>query len=142
MINNKQPTRDEHGFTLVELLVVLTILSLLTGLVTVQAISYLESSKISTTKSQIANIATALDLYILDAGKYPTEDQGLTILIEAPTDSTSPWNGPYLASKTVPKDPWGSDYVYKITGRSFQLMSLGADKVPGGEDDDADIVSR
>ena len=135
----------QAGFTLVELLVVLAILSLLTGLVATQAINYLDSSRITSVKAQFANFETALDLYKLDVGRYPTEEQGLDILINPPeiTSQTSNirWNGPYLAGNSVPNDPWGNAYTYQITTNKYQLMSFGADGVEGGEGNEADITN-
>ena len=129
------------GFTLIELLVVLVILGLLAGLVGPRVIKHLGDSKTKTAILQIEELSSALDVYRLEVGRYPSSDQGLVALIEQPGGSEQ-WNGPYLRKKTIRKDPWGYDYHYKSPGENgaFDLFSLGADNTSGGEGEDRDVL--
>src|SRR3954463_3056730 len=102
----------ERGFTLVELLVVITIIGLIMGLVGPRVLNYLTESKAKAAKIQIESFASALDLYFLDNGRYPNTSEGLGALVQRP-GSTMSWNGPYLKGATVPNDPWGNAYVYR-----------------------------
>jgi len=133
--------RTNRGFTLIELLVVLVILGLLAGLVGPRVIKHLGDSKTKTAILQIEELSGALDVYRLEVGRYPSSDQGLTALIEKPSDAEQ-WNGPYLRKKTIRKDPWGYDYHYKSPGEhgAFDLYSLGADNSSGGEGEDRDVL--
>lgn len=130
------------GFTLVELLVVLAILGLLIGLVGPQVMKQFSGAKSDTARLQVADLGAALDLFYLDNGRYPTADEGLQALVQAPPDSTR-WNGPYLKKSKVPQDPWNQDYHYRFPGEhgAYDLYSLGADNQPGGEKDNADVLS-
>jgi len=139
VINRRQSVL---GFTLVELLVVLAILGLLAGLVGPQVMKFLGSSKTKTAALQIADLSATLDLYRLEVGRYPSDDEGLKALVENPGDAPN-WNGPYLKKSDVPKDPWGNDYLYRFPGEhgTFDIWSLGADGREGGEGENADVVS-
>ncbi|MEO1751954.1 type II secretion system major pseudopilin GspG [Thiofaba sp. EF100] len=130
------------GFTLIELLVVLVILGLLAGLVGPQVLKYVGRSKSDTARLQIAQLGAALDLYLVDIGRYPTTDEGLGALVSAPSGVRN-WNGPYLKKGFVPKDPWGHDYTYRAPGQHgpYDLFSLGADNRQGGTGEDADVNS-
>ncbi len=131
------------GFTLVEILVVMVILGMLFGLVGPRVIDYLSRAKADVARIQLENIATALDLYRLDVGRYPSQEEGLRALVEEPT-GVKRWTGPYLKDRTMPLDPWDRDYLYAIPGShdgSFDLSSLGSDGVEGGEDEAADITN-
>lgn len=130
------------GFTLVELLVVLAILGLLAGLVGPQVMKFLGSSKTKTASLQIADLAATLDLYRLEVGRYPSNEEGLRALVENPGDVPG-WNGPYLKKDQVPKDPWGNEYLYRFPGEHgpFDIWSLGADGREGGEGENADVTS-
>jgi general secretion pathway protein G len=132
----------ESGFTLVELLVVLVILVLLAGLVAPRVIGYLGSSRTKTAKVQVQSLSTALELYKVDTGRYPTSSEGLKALTAAPPGVPS-WNGPYLTKTEVPSDPWGRPYNYRSPGEHgpFDIVSLGADSQPGGTGENEDIVS-
>jgi general secretion pathway protein G len=132
----------ELGFTLVEMLVVITLISLVMGLVGPRVLSYLTESKVKTAKIQIESIESALDLYFLDAGRYPTTSEGLGALV-APTGSGAVWNGPYLKGSVIPTDPWGTPYVYRSPGQhgAYDIVSYGADKQEGGTGVQADITS-
>ena len=98
------------GFTLIEMLVVLVIIGLIMGLVGPRVLNYLTESKVKGAKIQIQSLASALDLYFLDIGQYPSGSDGLTALVQRP-GNVSGWNGPYLKSNAVPIDPWGRAYV-------------------------------
>lgn len=122
------------GFTLIELLVVMAILGLLAALVGPALFNNFGKGQQTAAASQISNLASALDSYRLDVGRYP---QTLRGLVENDTGRDS-WDGPYLRGD-LPKDPWDNDYFYQPGDRDFILMSYGRDGVPGGEDEDADI---
>lgn len=129
------------GFTLIELMVVLVILGLLAGLVGPRVMKHLEESKSRAARLQIEDLSAALELYYLDSGEYPTGDQGLNALVQAPA-GTAQWNGPYLRKRHVPQDPWGRDYHYRTPGSDmpFELYSLGADNQEGGDGENRDIL--
>ena len=140
----KQPQKQyskARGFTLIELLVVLVILGLLAGLVGPQVIGQLGAAKSKTAKLQIEDMGAALDLYRLEVGRYPNNQEGLEALVSEPSGVPN-WNGPYL-KKALPKDPWGYDYQYKYPGENgeFDLYSLGADNSQGGDGEARDVVS-
>ncbi|GLK79467.1 type II secretion system major pseudopilin GspG [Methylopila turkensis] len=128
------------GFTLVELLVVLVILSLVMGLVGPRVLGYLSSSRERAAKLQIQSFSAALDLFYLDMGRYPTASEGLAALVRAPAGEGR-WSGPYLQRGETPADPWGAPYEYRVPGRGkpYGVTSLGADGKRGGSGGDADI---
>ncbi|RLA51459.1 MAG: type II secretion system protein GspG [Gammaproteobacteria bacterium] len=132
----------DKGFTLLELLVVLVILGLLASLVGPQVIKQIGGSKTKTAALQIEEFSTALDLFHLEVGRYPTTGEGLDALVENPSGVRF-WNGPYLKKKVIRQDPWGNDYVYRSPGDygAYDLVSLGADNSEGGEQENADVVS-
>ncbi len=132
----------EAGFTLVELLVVMTILALLASLVATRVITYVGSSRTKTAKLQIENLVTSLELFKLDTGRYPTNEEGLAVLVKRPPGLRN-WNGPYLKGGKVPADPWGNPYHYRRPGKvdPFEVYSLGADGKVGGEGEDQDVTS-
>jgi general secretion pathway protein G len=134
--------RQQNGFTLIELLVVLVILGLLAGLVGPQVLRHLGGAKSDTAQLQISELGAGLDLYHLEVGRYPSSNEGLQALVEAPP-SVSNWHGPYLKKSTLPKDPWGNAYNYRYPGDNgpYDLYSYGADNAEGGEGDNRDIVS-
>src|SRR6185503_12602084 len=133
----------QAGFTLVELLVVLVILVLLASLVGPRVIGYLGSSRSKAAKVQIESLSSALELFKLDAGRYPTSSEGLRALVEAPSGIAT-WNGPYLTKRDVPNDPWGRPYNYRFPGQNapFDIFSLGADNQVGGTGENEDVSSR
>lgn len=133
----------QAGFTLVELLVVLVILGLVMGLVGPRVLNYLTSSRERAASLQIASFKSAMDLFFLDTGRYPTASEGLGALVTRPT-SLPAWNGPYLQQSAVPADPWGNPYRYAppTSGAPYRIISNGADGQVGGSGSDADITNN
>jgi len=123
----------QAGFTLVEMLVVITIIGLIMGLVGPRVLGYLSESKVKTAKIQIESLSAALDLFYLDNGRYPAGNEGLAALVQRPA-SASAWNGPYIKTGAVPADPWGHPYVYKVPGdhAAYEIASYGSAGQEGG----------
>ena len=135
----------EHGFTLIELLVVLAILGLLVGFVGPAMIQQLGSAKHKIASQSIERLTGILDLYRLDIGNYPTNEQGLAALNTEPT-AVAGWNGPYVKDPDGIRDPWGRPFAYHLPsqrpGHPFDIISLGADGKIGGDGENADLVNR
>ncbi|MCY4336426.1 MAG: type II secretion system major pseudopilin GspG [Litoreibacter sp.] len=127
-----------HGFSLVEMLVVVAIVGLLVGLVGPAAMKQLQSSRVNATAAQIDQLRAAIDIYQIDTGRLPGEDIGLTALVANP--GTAGWNGPYLRDGELPVDAWGGDFIYRFDGDQVRVISLGADGQPGGSGQNADIA--
>ncbi|HEY0568881.1 MAG TPA: type II secretion system major pseudopilin GspG [Xanthobacteraceae bacterium] len=134
--------RHEQGFTLVEILVVITIIGLIMGLIGPRVLNYLTESKAKAARIQIESLASALDLYFLDNGRYPSSAEGVTALVQRPP-SAAAWNGPYLKGGVVPTDPWGKPYLYRSPGQhgTYDLSSYGADGQEGGTGAAADVTN-
>ncbi len=137
-------THRQAGFTLIELMVVMVILAILAGLIVPRIMGRPEEARRTKTTIQIQSMETALKLYNLDNGDYPTTEQGLQALVEAPTVGKLPtkWRqGGYLEKGRVPKDAWGNDFIYLQPGiqGEYDIISYGADGQQGGEGKDADI---
>ena len=139
--SRRRADRGEAGFTLVEMLVVITIIGMILALVGPRVLNYLSESKAKAAKIQIESFSSALDLYYLDLGRYPTSNEGLTGLTRS--NNQAGWNGPYLRGGLVPNDPWGHVYVYRSPGASapYEIISLGSDGQEGGSGTAADIAS-
>ena len=132
----------KKGFTLLELMVVVVILSLLAMIALPKFFGRVDEAKITTTRVQIQNFETALRLFYLDNGFYPNTEQGLKALVEKPEDAKNWRQGGYLEKGVIPKDPWGNDYIYRSPGendREYEIISLGRDGKEGGTGIDADI---
>jgi len=131
-----------RGFTLLELLVVVLIIGLLTGIVGPRLMGQIGRSEVTAARAQIDALDKAVQAYRLDMGAYPSSEQGLRALQAAPGADTR-WRGPYMKS-AVPADPWGSPYQYRAPGtggRDYDIVSLGRDKATGGSGDDADLIN-
>ena len=138
------PGSKDRGFTLIEIMVVIVILGILAGLIIPRIMGRPEEARRMKAKVQIESIETALKLYKLDNGVYPSTEQGLQALVEPPSVGQLPraWReGGYLEKGKVPRDPWEGDYVYLSPGLhgDFDLMSYGPDGEPGGDGDNADV---
>ena len=131
-----------YGFTLLELLVVILIIGLLTGIVAPRFMSQISRSETTAAKAQIANFDKAIEAFRIDMGRYPTEAEGLKALVVSPGGDAR-WRGPYLKDD-IPNDPWGSAYAYRYPstrGKDFDIVSLGRDRAVGGTGDDADLTN-
>jgi general secretion pathway protein G len=140
--NNKR--LGNRGFTLIEIMVVLVILGILAGLIVPRIIGRPDEARRMKAKIQIQSLETALQLYKLDTGNYPTTEQGLQALVEAPStgELAKAWReGGYLEKGQVPKDPWGNEYIYLSPGTraDMDIISYGADGTAGGEGKNEDI---
>ena len=135
----RRMTRGEQGFTLIEVMVVVVILSILAAIIVPRIMDRPDKARIVKAQSDIRALESALNLYRLDNHNYPTTDQGLESLVQKPADAPSWKEGGYI--DRLPKDPWGRPYQYLNPGAhgSFDIFSLGADGQPGGEGKDADI---
>lgn len=135
--------KQQSGFTLLEMIVVLVIIGLIMGIVGPRLFGQADKAKVQTAQTQVKMLKGALDTMRLDISRYPTDQEGLNLLVTKPTDerTASLWAGPYL-EEAVPKDPWSRDYIYSAQpsdNLGFSLYSLGADGQPGGEGDAKDI---
>jgi len=129
--------RPSRGFTLVELLLVLVILAVLAAIVVPKFTKRSEQARIAAATTDIASFGTALDMFELDVGRYPSSDEGLKALVEQPSNAKE-WKGPYL-KRTIGNDPWGHPYIYRAPGahnaNGYDLYSYGPDGAEGGGDD-------
>ena len=138
----RHPRKHEAGFTLLELMVVLVILGLLAATAAPQVMKYLGRAKSDAAALHVRSLVTALDLYRLDVGTYPSQAEGLHALVERPNGQAR-WSGPYLTKKDMLTDPWGRTYLYRFPGEraEFELFTLGADNAVGGDGESRDITS-
>jgi len=130
-----------RGFTLLELLVVILIIGLLTGIVAPRFLGQVGRSEVTAARAQLDAFDKALQAYRIDTGRFPTTGQGLKALVTQPADEPR-WHGPYMRDE-IPPDPWGSAYQYRnpgATGKDYDLLSYGRDRAAGGTGDDADII--
>jgi general secretion pathway protein G len=134
--------RRAHGMTLIEILVVLTLIGIVMGIVGGNYLGQGEKAKAKAARIEIEQIGQTLDLFKLEIGRYPTTQEGLQALITAPSGVTN-WNGPYWKKSTLPKDPWTNEYHYESPGQhgAYDLWSYGADGKEGGDGVNKDITS-
>jgi len=138
----RRRTTHPRGFTLLELLVVILIIGLLTGIVAPRFLGQISRSEVTTARAQIDAFDKALQAYRIDMGRFPSQAEGLRALVVAP-GSEPRWRGPYLKDN-VPIDPWGTPYQYRYPstrGKDYDVLSLGRDRAPSGSGDDADVTN-
>jgi len=141
-MKNRRRTRTQAGVTLIEMLVVVTIIALFAAIVAPKLLGRADAAKVTAARSQMQQFSTALGMYKLDTSTFPTTEMGLNALRNRPEGVTQ-WNGPYLP-QDVPNDPWAHPYIYKYPGDHGDepdISSLGADGQPGGDGTNADILS-
>jgi general secretion pathway protein G len=139
----KNRSRSLIGFTLIELMVVILILAILAALVVPRVIGRTADAKRAKAATDISTLSAALQQFRLDCDRYPTSEEGLEALRQAPSDVQGKWHGPYV-QKALPPDPWGNSYIYTYPGKegkeSYDLQSYGADGQPGGDGENADVT--
>lgn len=132
------------GFTLIELMIVAVVLAILAAAIVPNVVGRAETARRSRAQSDIAALDTALDLFYVNVGRYPTTEEGLRVLYYEPDTEVEGWKGPYL-KKPIFEDPWGNEYVYRSPGvysnQPYEIMSYGKDGEEGGEEDNADVKS-
>ena len=136
--------RVRSGFTMVELMAMLIIIGLLATLVVTKVADQIDRARVTTTKANLKALHAAVNQFKMDTGRFPAEEEGLTILIEPPSDVENWQPGGYLETTDIPKDGWGNDFIFELypeSGKPFVIKSLGADGEEGGEDYDADLLS-
>lgn len=147
MESNRIITVRRTGFTLFEMIIVVAILGLLVALVAPRLTGNLEKSKITTTKTQIANLSTSIEQFYLEVGRYPSREEGLDALIERPQSvAEDKWNGPYTEKDVLPHDGWDRPFEYDPPDdenkNRYVIRSLGADGQTGGEKTNTDLTNR
>ena len=136
--------RLERGFTMVELMAVLIILGLLATVVVSNFVGQVDKGRVTTTKANLRLLHTAINQFHMDTGRWPTPDEGLSVLIQQPADVTNWQTGGYVETTDLPKDGWGNDFIYEAmpeSGRPFVIKSFGADGQEGGEGYNVDLYS-
>jgi general secretion pathway protein G len=133
----------QQGFTLVEMLVVISIIGLIMGLIGPRVLNYLSESKVKTARIQLQSFASGLDLFYLDAGRFPSTSEGLAALMQR-SPGVAAWNGPYLKGNSLPNDPWNHPYIYRAPGdrAPYEIISYGSDGQEGGTGLAADITTE
>ena len=143
---NRHSRKTRKAFTLIELLLVMVILVVLAGVVVTRFGNRTEQARDAAAKTDIQAIDTAIEAFQVDCQRYPTNEEGLSALITAPSGVQDKWKGPYLKRNAIPMDPWNNQYVYRYPGThntsSYDLLSMGADGREGGDDVDNWSVQR
>ncbi len=140
----EKKNQNRRGFTMVELMAVLIILGLLMAVVVQNFVGQVDKGRITTTKANLRLLHTAVNQFHMDTGRWPGEDEGLSVLIQQPTDVKNWQTGGYLETTDLPKDGWDNDFFYlqyPESGKPFVIKSLGADGQDGGEGENADLLS-
>ncbi len=143
-MNEKRNRRNGRGFTMVELMAVLIILGLLAAVTVKNFVGQVDKAKVTTTKANLKLLHTAVNSFHMDTGRWPGEDEGLSVLIQQPTDVENWQTGGYLETTDIPRDGWGRDFYFELnpeSGKPFVIKSLGADGQEGGEGYDTDLYS-
>ena len=143
MIRRRHPTwTRQSGVTILEVLVVLTIIALISAVVGPRLLGYLGRAKSETAQLQITQLEQAVQLFYIDTGRFPAASEGLDALVTAPAGETA-WDGPYVGNESALQDPWGRDYLYQDSGENgdFQISTFGRDGTSGGSGEDTDIVN-
>lgn len=136
--------KKQGGFTLVEIMAVIIIIGLIASIAAVNFLGQTDKASVATTKTSLKTLHGAVIQFKLDTGRYPTEEEGLNVLVEKPSDVKNWQEGGYLNSSTVPKDAWKHEFIYVAypdNGKPFLIMSYGADGKEGGEGYDTDLYS-
>jgi len=136
--------RARKGFTMVELMAILIIISLLATLVVTKVASQIDKARVTTTKANLKMLHNAVTQFRMDTSRFPSEEEGLMALVEQPSDVINYEPGGYLETTEIPKDAWGNEFIYELypeSGKPFVIKSLGADGEEGGEDYDTDLLS-
>lgn len=142
MKRRKRQTRK--GFTMVELMAMLIIIGLLATLVVTKVASQIDRARVTTTKANLKKLHGSVNQFRMDTSRFPTEEEGLSVLVEEPSDVTGYEPGGYLETTEIPKDAWGEEFIYERfpeSGKAFVIISYGADREEEGEDYDADLYS-
>jgi general secretion pathway protein G len=143
-MEKRRTRKARFGFTMIELMAVLIILGLLATVLVRNFMGQTDKARVTTTKVNLRLLHSAVSQFKMDTGRFPTEEEGLKVLIEQPSDVTRYEPGGYLDTTEIPKDGWGRDFIYESypeSGKPFVIKSLGADGEEGGEDYDADLYS-
>jgi len=144
MTKEKRKKGVRYGFTMVELMAMLIIIGLLATLVVTKVATKIDQARVTTTKANLKILHSSVNQFKMDTGRFPTEEEELTALIEQPSDVENWESGGYLETTDIPKDGWGHDFIYELypeSGKPFVIISYGADGEEGGEDYDADLLS-
>lgn len=143
-IKRSRKMRVQKGFTMIELVAMLIIIGLLAAVVGTNVIGKIETARVTTTKASLKTLHAAVNQFKMDTGRYPEEDEGLSALVEEPSDAVGWQTGGYLDTTDIPKDGWGRDFIYELNppiDKPFVIISYGKDGEEGGEDNDADLYS-
>lgn len=143
-MEKRKTRKSKFGFTMIELMAVLIILGLLATVLVRNFMGQTDKARVTTTRVNLRLLHSAVNQFKMDTGRFPTEDEGLLALVEAPSDVENYEPGGYLDTTEIPKDGWGKDFIYELypeSGKPFVIKSLGADGEEGGEDYDADLYS-
>jgi general secretion pathway protein G len=133
---------EQAGMTLIEIMIVIAIIAGLMAVLGTSAVKYLNNAHVQTARIQIKEVSKEIEAYNLSCNSYPTTDQGLQALVTSPGQDVCPNWGPEPYLKKIPKDPWGTPFIYESDGANYELRSLGRDRKEGGEGYDKDISSK